>query len=393
MKAVRFGVVGVGGMGGNHARGIVRGGGRTCRLVAVADKAPEIAERVGQELDVAYFDSAQAMYESGLCEAVLVATPHYWHAPLTIRAARAGLHVLCEKPMAAAVGDARAMIRECAKRKVALGVMLQQRLRGVMRKARQLVVSGRIGEVFRAQLICSNWFRTQRYYDHGAWRGTWSGEGGGVLTNQAPHSLDLFQWLGGMPRRVVAVMGTRAHKIEVEDTANIIFEYDKGKTGYIYATTAEEPGYEQLWLAGDKGTLVVEGNRIRLGRLKVPVRRHIMSSPSSFDGSAEQAITWRDVPHPAKDGGHIGVTQAFARHIRTGSPPVATGVEGLCELELANAAYLSGYRNKRVDLPVSAAEMDRLLSNLERTHGIRRGGPMRREAARDMRKLLPGRKR
>jgi len=393
MKPVRFGVVGVGGMGGNHARLIVRSGGSTCRLVAVADKVRETARRVGQELDVPYFDSAQAMYDSGLCEAVIVATPHYWHAPLTIRAARAGQHVLCEKPMAAAVGAARAMIRECGKCRVALGVMLQQRLRGVMRKARQLIVSDRIGEVFRVQLICSNWFRTQRYYDRGAWRGTWSGEGGGVLTNQAPHSLDLFQWLGGMPRRVVAVMGTRAHRIEAEDTANIIFEYENGKTGYLYATTAEEPGYEQLMLAGDKGTLVVERDQIRLGRLKVPVRRHIMASPSNFDGSAEQTITWREVPHPAKDGGHIGVIRAFARHIRTGSPLVATGADGLCELELANAAYLSGYRNRRVDLPVDAAAIDRLLAQLERKHGTDRGGPMRREAARDLRKLLPGRKR
>ena len=388
MKKVRFGIVGISGMGGVHARGIVQSRSREFSLTAVADVLEDKAAGIGEELGVPWFGSAQAMYDSGLCDAVIVATPHYWHAPLTIRAARAGLHVLCEKPLAPTVGVARAMVRECRKRKVAMGVMLQQRTRGDMKKIKQMIDAGRIGEVFRVQLFCSNWFRTQAYYDQGQWRGTWDGEGGGVLINQAPHNLDLFQWIGGMPKRVMAVLATRAHKIEVEDTANIIFEYDKGKIGYMYATTAEEPGCEQLMICGDKGTLIVEGGRVRLARLRIPVTRHIAGSRDPFNGAAEQKVDWRDVSAPKAAASHLSVIRAMARHIRTGSPLVATGAEGLNELELSNAAYLSGFLNKPIDLPVDEGQIERLLSRLERQRSTGRGGRLRQAAKRDLNGLL-----
>lgn len=392
MKKVRFAVIGVANMGGVHARNIVNNGGSGCCLTAVADIVPQVARKVGCELSVPCFTDIQKMYESGLCDAVIIATPHYWHPSLTISAARAKLHVLCEKPLASSVGPARAMIAECRKCKVALGTMLQQRTRGVMMKVKQTVDSGRIGGIFRIQMICSHWFRTQKYYDSGTWRGTWNGEGGGVLINQAPHNLDLFQWIGGMPKRVTAVLGTRAHNIEVEDTAEIICEYDNGGTGHIYTTTAEQPGCEQLMIAGDKGTLIVEDGKIRLARLKIPVGRHITDSRSALSGAEEQEITWREVPHRTLrlDGDHINVIRAFARHIRTGSPMVACGDEGINELELSNAAYISSYRNKRVDLPVDAAEMDRLLAALERKHSTGRGKSMRKIATRRLNALLRG---
>ncbi len=396
MRKVRFGVVGTGTIGGLHCRNIGGSHSRDFRLSAVCDIRRDRAEALGATHDVPAFTDAQAMYDSGLCDAVIIATPHYWHAPLAIRAARAGLHVLCEKPLASAVGPARAMIAECKKRKVALGGMLQQRTRKIMIKMKQLVDTGAIGEVFRVSLVCSNWFRTQAYYDSGEWRGTWDGEGGGVLINQAPHHLDLFQWIGGMPKRVLGLVGTRAHKIEVEDTANFLCDYGEGKVGYLYATTAELPGGEHFTVTGEKGTLVCDGGKLRLGKLPTPITKYIhMSGEAWADAKHAQKLTWRDVTPAAGSEGHLEVVRAFARHLLRGSKMIAPGPEAINELELSNAMYLAGFGNKAVELPVDAAAMDRLLARLERERSTGKGGGLRKRAQRELRELLsaPGSRR
>lgn len=389
MKKVRFGIVGMGIMGAGHAEIIQTAASRDFCLTATAEIDPAAIRAAKRKFGVPCFPDGQQMYNSGLCDAVIIATPHYWHPPLTIRAARAGLHVLCEKPLAVTVGPVRAMIAECRKRKVAFGAMLQQRTRGIMMKMKQMVDSGQLGDVFRVSMVCSDWTRTQKYYRLGAWRGTWDGEGGGILLNQAPHSLDLFQWIGmGLPKRVHALLATREHRIEVEDTANVLCDYGDGKVGYLYASTAEEPGMEQLTVVGDKGTLVAEGRSLRWGKLKTPIRKHVYGSKSRMGGGGEQETTWTDVPLP-KDpgGGHILVIKAFAGSVLRGEPMVATGAEAINELEISNAAYVSGFKDKTVDLPIGAVEMDRLLTKLKRERSTGRGGDLKEQGAADMRKL------
>jgi len=389
MKKVRFGVVGLGNMGSNHSRWCKNDGGRDVALGAVCDIVEEKAAAFGEELKVPHFTDAEAMIDSGLVDAVIIATPHYWHGPIAIYAARAGLHVLTEKPMESRIGVARAIVAECKKRKVALGVVFHHRTRAIMRKLKQLIDGGAIGEVFRIELICSSWFRTQAYYDSGAWRGTWDGEGGGVLINQAPHHLDLFQWVGGMPQRVMGMVHTRAHEIEVEDTANFLCDYGGGKVGYLYATTAEEPGMEQFTISGDKGTIVCKGGTLKLGKLKQPVSAHIMGSKKSFAGGAEQKCTWKDVKLPKNAGGkHLMIIKAFAAHVLRGTEMYCTGQEGLNELELSNAMYIAGFKGKTVELPVDGAEIDRLIAKLERERSTGRGGGMRKTADRRLKQLL-----
>ncbi len=385
MKKVRFGIIGCGSMGRGHVRLIVEAQARDFCLTAVADVVPQRAQELAEQYDLAAFGDGYKLIDSGACDAVLIATPHYFHPPLAIAAARKGLHVLTEKPVAVSVGPARAMVAECKKRGVALGVMFQHRNRPNMKKMKQMVEAGAIGEIFRCQLIGSSWYRTQAYYDSGAWRGTWDGEGGGILLNQAPHSLDLFQWICGMPRRVTATVHTRAHKIEVENTANAILEYGDGRTGYIYATTAEAPGTEQIIVAGEKGTLITEGGKLRFAKLAAPLRKHLLTAKAGFGMPNCQ---WKDVALPESAGGHIAITRAFVAHILGKKPMAATGAEGINELELSNAIYISGYMNKSVDLPVRAAEMERLLSWLIRARGTGKGGNLRQRADRQLRKLL-----
>ena len=388
MKKVRFGVIGLGNMGSMHSRWCARDGGREVALGAVCDIVPEKAEQFGRELNAPHFTDATAMMDSGLIDAVIIATPHYWHGPQAIGAARRKLHVLCEKPVASRIGHARRMVAECKKHKVAFGVVLHHRTRSIMRKMKQLVDGGTIGEVFRVELICSSWFRTQAYYDSGAWRGTWDGEGGGVLINQAPHHLDLFQWIGGMPKCVMGWVHTRAHRIEVEDTANFLCDYGGGKVGYLYSSTAEEPGLEQFTVSGDKGTLICKGGQIMHGKLKQPVSAHIMGSKKSFAGGAEQKVAWKEVKLPKTKGGkHLMVIKAFAAHVLRGAEMYCTGVEALNELELSNAMYIAGFKNKTVELPVDDGEIERLIAKLERERSTGRGGGLRKLADREYRKL------
>ena len=385
MSKIRFGIIGLGNMGVPHARWIVEDKNKDFSLGAVCDLVADKAQKVGQEHGVPWFTDAQKMMDSGAIDAVLIAVPHYDHAPLAIRAARAKLHVLCEKPVAVTVGPARAMVAECRKHKVAFGVMLQQRTRNIMIAMKKMIDSGKLGEVFRVQMICSSWYRTQSYYQSGAWRGTWDGEGGGILLNQAPHSLDLFQWLGGMPRRIIATVGTRWHKIEVENTANAICEYEGGKTGYIYATTAEAPGVEQYTICGDKGTLIAENSKLRFAKLKMPISKHLMTSK---DGFKRPEFEWQDVPVAEGGGQHIIVTRAFAAHILRGKPLVATGESAINELELSNAIYMAGFKNKAVELPVDAKEIEQLIAKLEKERSTGKGQGLRGKAEKEMKKLV-----
>jgi predicted dehydrogenase len=384
MKRVRYGIVGLGNMGSGHLKSILAAKDPSFSLTAVCDTKPA-KKTMADEAGVAFFTDCWEMIDSKLIDALIIATPHYWHAPQAIYAARKGVHVLCEKPLSSTVGHARQMIKECKRRKVHLGVVLHHRTRDVMQRLKAMTTDGTLGEVFRVSLVCSNWFRSQAYYDSGDWRGTWDGEGGGVLINQAPHHLDLFNWIGGMPNRVRAVIGTREHKIEVEDTANIICEYPKGKVGYIYATTAEQPGMEQFVISGNKATAVWEGGKLRLGRLQHGVKEFIYADKSGFGG---QKCTWEDVNIQETGGRHIMVIAAFAKTILTGKKfPYATGEDALGELELSNAAYISGYKGKPVDLPVDAEEIERLITKLTRERSTGRGGNLRGKAGKLMRKL------
>jgi predicted dehydrogenase len=389
MKTVRFGVMGLGVVGTRHLQTFARAGGKDFRLTAALEANPQSAERARQNTGVPIYTDLDAFLAAGLCDAVVVAAPHCWHPYLTIRAARAGLHVLCEKPLAVTVGAARAMIDECRRHKVALGAMLQDRGMALYARMKRMIDSGRIGRVYRISQVCTRWYRTQAYYDSGAWRGTWDGEGGGILINQACHALDIFQWLGGMPDRVMCCLATRIHRIEVENTAEAVFHYADGRMGHFYVSTAQEPALNRIEVFGDKGTLVAEGGKLMFARLACPLSRHILTCPIAEADVAKIGSSWQEVKLPARAAGtHEVVIRAFARHILHGEPMVAPGEEAINELELSNAMYLSGHENRSVDLPVDAAKIERLLDKLEKERSTGKGSGQRRAANAALRKLI-----
>ncbi|MCS6924229.1 MAG: Gfo/Idh/MocA family oxidoreductase, partial [Fimbriimonadales bacterium] len=360
---VRFGVVGMGGMGLGHCRFLSAVVPET-QLTAVCDIHPDRAQQAGEQFGVPWFADHEAMFRSGLVDAVLIATPHPAHAPVAISAFEHGLHVLIEKPLCVSVSEGDAILAAARRAGTKFAIGYQHRFRPEVRAARQLVEQGVLGEVRRTLLITA-WYRTQAYYDSGGWRATWAGEGGGVLINQAPHFIDLWLWLGGMPSRVWGQTRAALHAIETEDEAFALIEYPNGAHGYLYATTNEEPGENLLEICGDEGKLRLEGSTLQVWKLQHSIRRFTFEATGMWDSIPAERIEPPIVP--TAEGaleGQPALIQNFARAILYDEPLIAPGEEGLGTVEIVNALILSSRRQQPVSLPVDRAEYDALLSEL-----------------------------
>lgn len=350
MKTVRLGIIGTGSMGRAHALQIQSHAVPRLELAAVADLDAESRTGFG---DVPVFESGSALIASKSVDAVLIATPHYDHTTLGVEALEAGLHVLVEKPISVHVADCRRLIAAHKNPGQVFAAMFNQRTDPHYIKVRELIRSGELGAIQRVQWTITNWFRSQTYYSSGGWRATWSGEGGGVLLNQCPHNLDLFQWLFGMPETVSAVCRFgRYHDIEVEDDVTAVLEYPNGSTATFIASTGEAPGTNRLEIACDRGRLVIENGRINWQRTESPVGEYCRTTPEKW----APPPTW-DIEIPVDGSGaqHRGILENFTAAILDGTPLIAPAAEGIHSVELANAMILSGWTKSPVTLPLDAA--------------------------------------
>ena len=361
MKEVRFGLIGLGAMGMAHAKTLLDDvpNARLC-AAATANRAhrAELLALPGAEA-VQVFDTPADMYASGLIDAVLIATPHRLHVAQAVEAFRAGMHVLLEKPTGVTTQEVRLLNAEADRSGKAFGAMFNQRTNPAYRKMKQLVASGELGEIRRTSVVITDWLRAQSYYDSCTWRATWAEDGGGVLLNQAPHNLDLWQWICGMPLRVRAFCGFgRWHEIEVEDDVTAYVEYANGATGTFIACTGEAPGTNRFEVSLTGGQLVYENERLTLARPDVPVDRFIREYEGGF---GKPNVTVADITPDEPYTMHAGVIRAFVEHILTDAPMIADGREGLNSLMLANAMLLSTWEHAAVDLPFDDARYaDRL---------------------------------
>jgi len=358
VKKVRIGVVGVGGMGQGHCAYMDKLG--VGELSAVCDSYQQVAEQIGRRYNVPHFNSHVEMLKSGLVDAVLIATPHYFHPPIAIDAFRRGIHVLTEKPIGVSVKEARRMIRAAERSGCVFSVMYQMRADPTNRVAKKLIVGGQLGELVRVNMIMG-WYRSQAYYDSGGWRATWGGEGGGVLLNQAPHGLDHFAWLVGMPRVLTGWTRTRLHKIEVEDEAWATMEFPNGAHGYLYAGVVEAPSTTRFEIVGDRGKILFDDRGMRFWRLKSPISKFTWKTKGMWSSPEAKLV---EVPLPETETGHIAITRNFCQAILKGRKLLAPGAEGIWSLELANAIILSSYRRRPVRLPLKSAEYEELLGEL-----------------------------
>jgi predicted dehydrogenase len=375
MNPVRLGIIGYGNMGAIHCSHMndVPGG----VLGAICDNNPAKLDAAKGKYNVPVFGSHRELLDSGTCDAIIIAVPHYDHVPIAIDAFEKNVHVMVEKPVAVSVTDAR-RVNEAYKKcpHLKFGIMFNQRTNNLYRKVRELVADGDLGEITRITWIVTNWFRTWTYYASGGWRATWKGEGGGVLINQCPHNLDLIQFVvnGLMPNRVTAVgFVGKTHPIEVEDEISATLEYPNGAIGHFITSTGEAPGTNRLEVCGDRGKIVVEDGKIRFRRTRKSVREINQKSPESFASVEAWDI---DIPvrsNPPSE--HKVVTQRFVDVIRNNRPNselYAEGTEGIFGLELGNAIQMSGLLRRPVELPVNGAEYDQFLEDMHKQYAGRK---------------------
>lgn len=377
MARVRFGVVGVGGIGRHHAE--VATQVEELELAAVADVAYERAKEVAERLNVRAYESFLDMLEKEQLDAISVCTPHPTHAEVAVEAMKRGVHVLTEKPMAATVSQCLTMIREARKRGAKLGVVFQNRFEPRLRRAKSIVVSGGLGDVYRG-LLRYGTYRDMAYFASAAWRGRWATEGGGVLINQAVHFIDIFLWLlDRRPVEVFAYAGTLGHDIEVEDLASAVVLFGNECQGLIQCSTLDYPDMLNVEVRGDKGMLLIETSprrveqgfrhetRVFLYRNAPPIRRAVYSSLKP--GAQRVCYSVEEIAAEEPFLGHEAVLRDFARAVLEDREPEVPGEEGLKSVELINAIVMSAVERRPVRLPLDPAQYDSLLERLKKAGG------------------------
>lgn len=350
MAQIKLGIIGCGNMGSGHIENILQGKTPEITIAAVADRRESRRAWAAEKLpDVPVFEEGSQLITSGLCEAVLIAVPHYQHPTLAMEAFAAGLHVMCEKPAGVYTKAVREMNEAAKKSGKVFGMMFNQRTNCLYRKMKEMVESGELGDLKRVNWIITDWYRTQIYYDSGDWRATWDGEGGGVLLNQCPHQLDLLQWICGLPVKVQAFLSMgKWHDIEVEDDVTAYMEFENGATGVFVTTTGDAPGTNRFEVTGTRGKLVCENNTLTFWKLGEDEREFCKKATEGFQTPEVEVI---QVETDGENPQHVGVLNAFAANILRGEPLVAKGEEGIRGLTLSNAMHLSGWLGKAVDIP------------------------------------------
>jgi len=360
MNDVRLGIVGLGNMGRTHRQYILDGkvpGLRVTALCGRPDSLAALPEAPGE----ARFTEAEAMIASGMIDAVLCCTPHPTHTPIGIATLQAGLHLLMEKPLGVHVADCRRLLAAHTDPTRVFGAMFQVRTDPHYTTLKSLIDSGETGPVRRILWDTTNWFRTEYYYASGGWRATWRGEGGGVLLNQLPHNLDVFQWIFGPPSQITGFCQFgRYHQIEVEDDVTLYCRWPNGTHATVIASTGEAPGRNRLEVACDRGHLTVESGSITWQKTSESVRGFSEASEAAFAQPDTKTIT---IPIDGRGPGHLAILQNFTRAILHGDPLLCPASEGVRSVEIANAALLSTWLGRTIDLPLDADEYERLLND------------------------------
>lgn len=348
MRKLKLGIIGYGNMGSSHVGNIMAGKTPNTELCALCDRDPERRKVFKDRYpDIPVFENPEELMDSGLCEAILVAVPHYDHVPLAIMGFNKGLHVLVEKPAGVYTKQVREMNEVAKKSGKVFGLMFNQRTKPCYQKLREMIKRGDLGHIKRVTWIITNWYRCQAYHESSEWRSTWSGEGGGALINQNPHQLDLWQWLFGMPDKIYARASFGKYRdIEVEDEVVALFEYDNGTIGQYITSTTEAPGTNRLEISADMGKIVIENNKMTFERNIMPEPEYnkiakVFEAPEVWDcqvpmdfGSGEQ---------------HSGIIKNFADAILSGKELLAKGEEGIFGLTISNSMHYSAWTGETVD--------------------------------------------
>ena len=366
---IKLGIVGLGNMGRAHRQNILDGKVTGIDLCAVCDIPKGLPEQRDGE---AQFTDVGAMISSGKIDAIHICTPHPSHREIGVQALHSGLHVLMEKPLAVHKADCQALIDayDATGRDKIFAAMFNQRTDPHYKVLKEKIDSGETGRVRRIHWSVTDWFRTEYYYALGGWRATWKGEGGGVLLNQCPHNLDLFQWLFGMPEQVTGFLNFgRYHQVEVEDDATLYFRYPDGKNATFITSTGEAPGINRLEVIAERGILTVNEGIIRWTRNETEASTFSDTAESGF---AKPETSEIEIPIDGRGGQHIEILQNFADAIRNGAELISPAIEGIHSVELANAALLSAWSGTTINLPMDAEDYARILHDKSESSTFRK---------------------
>lgn len=330
-------------------------------LLGVTDIDRERGQQRARELGCPFYADYPTMLAETQPDVAVIMTPHPWHAPITLDCLQAGCHVLVEKPMAIHVREADAMIEAATQAGRLLAVNFQHRHRPEIRTAHRLIQQGFLGTI-QYVTMTATLTRTARYYKMSSWRGTWNGEGGGVLMNQAPHYLDLLCYLLGMPSRVVAWTRTQLHQIETEDTVQAMLQWPGGAWGALHLSTAEAGQPERLEIVGTGGCLQISRDTLNVQQFALDLRTFITQSNEPFSAPVLQQVP---VEIDRGSGDHTAVYRNLHEAICHHVPLVTDGVAGRMSLELANATIYSSYTREEVSLPLDRQKYVALLEDLK----------------------------
>ncbi|MGC5585338.1 Gfo/Idh/MocA family protein [Ornithinimicrobium sp. W1679] len=359
---VRLGIIGLGAQGSMYASFIDQGTVPNMEIGAIADiDATKEQTAATAYPGVPFFTDYTEMLASGTVDAVVTCVPHYLHPEMGIAALRAGIHALVEKPAGVYTAQVTELIDYATTRpELTFGIMFNQRNNPLYRRIKEIVDAGEIGAIRRTNWIITTWWRPQGYYDQSDWRATWGGEGGGVLVNQAPHQLDLWQWICGVPTSVFAKVGYGFRRdIAVEDEVTAVVDFGDGVTGVFVTATHDIVGTDRFEILGDRGKIVVEGSQTAtVSRLvkderelsesmdMEAVRKLFMGEMDPADYYSDEVIRF-DSPWGAQ---HAGVLENFAANVLDGTPLLAPGSDGINGVRLANAIHLSSWLGAEVPL-------------------------------------------
>ncbi|MBU8915746.1 Gfo/Idh/MocA family oxidoreductase [Neobacillus sp. 114] len=377
MVQVKVGIIGLGAQGNAYAEFISAGKVKNMVLGALCATSATKKEMAAEKFPgVPFYQDYTELLESGNVDAVIICTPHYLHPEMGIEAIKRDVHVLIEKP----AGIYTKQVKElneiaAAKPEIKVGILFNQRTNPLYQKVKEIIDNGEIGGIRRANWMITTSWRPQGYYEQNEWRATWGGEGGGILVNQAPHQLDLFQWICGMPKKVYSnVKFGYQRNIAVEDDVTAVFDYGNGATGVFIACTHDVMGTDRFEILGDKGKIVVDDSK------KVTIKR-LYKSESEMSASLTQEEVANIFKHgylgdiykeevlefnSVWGGQHTAAMENFASSILEDTPLLAPCNDGINQVELANAMHLSTWLGKEVELPVDEelflAELNKRIS-------------------------------
>ncbi len=363
MNKIRIGIIGIGAMGKNYVNKFSEGLIPNMELVAVCDIIDEKLKYADRKMkkNLTHFNDAEEMISSGVVDAVMIVTPHYFHTKLGIKALENGLHVMVDKPTGVYTKEVKTLNDAAKKSDKTFGTMFCLRTMAVYKKIKEMVENGELGEIKRICWIATDWYRPDAYHKSSSWRSSWSTEGGGMLINQCPHNLDLWQWMFGMPKSVTAhIPFGRYYDIEVDDDVTAYMEYENGLHGTFIAATGETPGSNRLEISADMGKLLLENGKLVFYKNVVSEREFNKTNTVPM---AKPDVEIIEIELATDDDIHASVLNNFADVIINGGELVSPGIDGIKELELSNAMYMSAWEDTKVTLPI---DEDKYLKLLEK---------------------------